>query len=115
MLRIDVHAHMIPAKFVDGEEVRFPIDGGEPHVMPLRPLNNFDADTLYSVERRLRDMDEQGLDIHVISLQPMFTSLLPAERAIPIARQINDGFAEVVAGNPRRFLALAELPMQSPG
>ena len=114
MLRIDVHAHMIPAKFVEGEEVRFPADGGEPHVMPLRPVNNFDADTIYSVERRLHDMDDQGLDMHVISLQPMFTPLLPVDRAVQISRQINDAFAEVVAANPKRFLALADLPMQSP-
>jgi aminocarboxymuconate-semialdehyde decarboxylase len=114
MLRIDVHSHMIPAKFVEGEEVRFPLDGAVPYAMPLRPLNNFDADTLYSVDRRLHDMDEQGIDVHVISLQPMFTSLLPPEQGVPISRAINDGFAEVVAGNPKRFVALADLPMQSP-
>lgn len=114
MLRIDVHAHMIPAKFVDGEEVTFPIPGGEPHVMPLRPMNNFPDDSIYGIERRLRDMDEQGIDMHVISLQPMFVDHLPVERAIPISRAINDGFAEVVAANPKRFTAIANLPMQSP-
>ena len=79
MLRIDVHAHMIPAKFVDGQEVRVPIDGAEPHVMPLRPMNNFDGDMIYSIERRLSDMDEQDIDMHVISLQPMFTDALPVD------------------------------------
>jgi aminocarboxymuconate-semialdehyde decarboxylase len=114
MLRIDVHAHMIPATFVQGDEVHFPLDGGAPHVMPLRPMNNFDADTIYSVQRRLRDMDAQGMDMHVISLQPMFTPSLPVERAVQISRRINNAFAEVVAGNPKRFVALADLPMQSP-
>ncbi len=114
MLRIDVHAHMIPAKFVDGQEVRFPVDGGEPHVMPLRPMNNFPDDSIYGIERRLRDMDAQGIDMHVISLQPMFVDHLPVERAVPISRAINDGFAEVVAANPKRFTAIANLPMQSP-
>jgi aminocarboxymuconate-semialdehyde decarboxylase len=114
MLRIDVHAHMIPATFVQGDEVHFPLDGAAPHVMPLRPMNNFDADTIYSVERRLRDMDAQGMDVHVISLQPMFTPSLPVERAVQISRRINNAFAEVVAGNPKRFVALADLPMQSP-
>jgi aminocarboxymuconate-semialdehyde decarboxylase len=114
MLRIDVHAHMIPAKFVDGEEVTFPIAGGEPHVMPLRPMNNFPDDSIYGIERRLGDMDEQGIDMHVISLQPMFVDHLPVERAVPISRAINDGFAEVVSVNPKRFTAIANLPMQSP-
>lgn len=115
MLRIDVHAHMIPAAFVHGEEVRYPLDGSDDvHTMPLRPLNNFDGDSLYSVERRLRDMDAQGIDVHVISLQPMFTDALPVERAVPICRSINNAFAEVVAANPGRFVAIAHLPMRSP-
>jgi aminocarboxymuconate-semialdehyde decarboxylase len=115
MLRIDVHAHMIPAKFVRGEEVHYPLDGsGDTHVMPLRPQPNFADDTIYSVERRLRDMDAQGIDMHVISLQPMFTDGLPPGRAIAICRGINNAFAEVVAANPKRFAAIATLPMQAP-
>jgi aminocarboxymuconate-semialdehyde decarboxylase len=115
MLRIDVHAHMIPARFVQGDEVRYPLDGSdEVHTMPLRPQPNFPDDSIYSVERRLRDMDAQGIDMHIISLQPMFADHLPAERAVRVCRGINDAFAEVVAGNPKRFLALANLPMQSP-
>jgi aminocarboxymuconate-semialdehyde decarboxylase len=77
-------------------------------------MNNFPDDSIYGIERRLRDMDEQGIDMHVISLQPMFVDHLPVERAIPISRAINDGFAEVVAANPKRFTAIANLPMQSP-
>jgi aminocarboxymuconate-semialdehyde decarboxylase len=114
MLRIDAHAHMIPAKFVSGQEVTFPVASGEPHVMPLRPMNNFPDDSIYGIERRLRDMDAQGMDMHVISLQPMFADHLPVERAVPICRAINDAFAEVVAANPKRFVAIANLPMQSP-
>jgi aminocarboxymuconate-semialdehyde decarboxylase len=115
MLRIDVHAHMIPAAFVHGDEVRYPLDGsGEVHVMPLRPQPNFPDDSIFSVERRLRDMDEQGIDMHAISLQPMFTDHLPPERAVRVCRSINNAFAEVVSANPQRFVALANLPMQAP-
>jgi aminocarboxymuconate-semialdehyde decarboxylase len=108
---------MIPAKFVHAEEVRFPLDGtGEHHVRPLWPAGNvnYPDDTLYNVERRLRDMDAQGLDMHVLSLQPMFTYGLAPERAIPVCRGINNAFAEVVAGHPDRFIALADVPLQSP-
>jgi aminocarboxymuconate-semialdehyde decarboxylase len=115
MLRIDVHAHMIPAPFVQGDEVHFPLAGsGETHTLPLRPMNNFPDDSIYSIERRLRDMDAQGIDMHVISLQPMFADALPVDRAIRVCRGINNAFAQVVAANPQRFLALANLPMQSP-
>jgi aminocarboxymuconate-semialdehyde decarboxylase len=114
-MRIDVHAHMIPAAFVDGDEVHYPLAGtDEVYTLPLRPMRNFDADTIYSVERRLRDMDAQGIDMHALSLQPMFMDALPPERAVRICHSINDAFAEVVWKNPDRFVALAALPMRSP-
>ncbi len=114
-MRIDVHAHMIPAPFIDGDQVHYPLDGsGEVYTLPLRPMNNFDADTIYSVERRLRDMDAQGVDMHAFSLQPMFLDGLPVDKAIRISRSINNAFAAVVAAHPKRFVALATLPMQSP-
>jgi aminocarboxymuconate-semialdehyde decarboxylase len=114
-MRIDTHSHMIPAKFVNGEEVHFPLDGSnEVHTRPLHTAFNYEDDTLYSIERRLRDMDVQGIDMHVISLQPMFTYALPPERAIPVCRSINNAFAEVVAGHSKRFIAFADVPMQSP-
>jgi aminocarboxymuconate-semialdehyde decarboxylase len=106
---------MIPAAFVEGDEVHYPLEGGgEAITMPLRPQPNFDGDSIYSVERRLRDMDAQGLDMHVISLQPMFADALPAEVAVRVCRSINNAFADVVAANPQRFVALANLPMVSP-
>ena len=114
-MRIDTHSHMIPAKFVHGEDVHFPLDGtSEVHTRPLHLVFNYEDDTLYNVERRLRDMDAQGIDMHVISLQPMFTYALPLERAIPVCRGINNAFAEVVQANRDRFIALADVPLQSP-
>lgn len=114
-MRIDVHSHIVPEAFVHGDEVHYPLDGtSEVHMMPLRPAHNFEAETMYNVPRRLRDMDAQGIDMHVLSLQPIFTPSLPVERAIPISRGINNAFAEIVAASPKRFIALADLPMQSP-
>jgi aminocarboxymuconate-semialdehyde decarboxylase len=114
-MKIDVHAHIIPEAFVEGDTVHFPLDGSsEVETRPLRPLQNFEPETMYSVSRRLRDMDEGNVDMHVLSLQPMFTYALPPERALPVSRGINNAFAEIVQQNPGRFLALADLPMHSP-
>jgi len=113
-MKIDVHAHMIPEAFVDGDEVRFPLDGtGEVHTRPLRPVN-FERETMFNVERRLRDMDERNVDMHVLSLQPLFTYSLPPDQGLRVSRSINNAFAEVVSKNPSRFIALADLPMHSP-
>lgn len=112
---IDVHSHIVPEAFVRGEEFHFPIEGTpEFHRRPMRPLNNFDGDSMYSVTRRLRDMDDQGIDMHVMSLQPMFTPSLPPDVALGVSRGVNNAFAEIVAQQPDRFIALADLPMQTP-
>ena len=114
-MKIDVHAHIIPESFVDGDEVHFPLDGDDEVVSrPLSPLSNFERETMYSVPRRLRDMDERNVDIHVLSLQPMFTYSLAPERALRACRSINNAFADIVQQNPDRFIALADLPMHSP-
>ena len=112
-MRIDVHAHMMPEVFVEGDEVRIPInDSGRLHTRALN-ATNFDRETI-DVGRRLQDMDAQGIDIHVVSLQPMFTVALPVEEAVAVSRAINNAFADVVAEHPKRFKALADLPLHSP-
>ena len=63
------------------------------------------------IEQRLRDMDENGIDLQVLSCtQPV--QLLPTEEAISAARRVNDGFADAIAQHPGRFGGLAILPWQ---
>jgi predicted TIM-barrel fold metal-dependent hydrolase len=66
-------------------------------------------------DRRLREMDENGIEMMLLSLNA------PAVQAIPdpvqaqaIARQANDYLAEQVAKRPDRFQGLAALAMQDP-
>ncbi|GAA5040220.1 hypothetical protein HNP84_005150 [Thermocatellispora tengchongensis] len=65
-------------------------------------------------ELRLADMDDQGVDVAVLSLNtPGVQNLAPAD-AVSLAREANDALAEIVAGNPRRFQALAAIPTPAP-
>lgn len=64
---------------------------------------------------RLADMDDQGVDVAVLSLpSPGVSNLAPAD-AVPVARDANDALADVVASHPDRYQALAAVPTSSPG
>lgn len=65
-------------------------------------------------EERLRQMDELGIDMHVLSLTSPGVQMLPADRAIALAEQTNDRMAETVARNPYRFAGLASFAPQDP-
>jgi 2,3-dihydroxybenzoate decarboxylase len=63
---------------------------------------------------RLKEMDEAGIDVQVISHAPPATQWLDAAAAVPLAKAANDRLKKVVDGNPRRFAAFATLPTPDP-
>jgi len=78
--------------------------GDEPFAQRLRDVG----------DRRLADMDDQGVDVHVLSLASPGVQNLTAADAVTAGREANDALAEVVAGNPERFQALAAIPTPAP-
>ena len=70
---------------------------------------------LTSVEQRLRDMDKMGVDVQAISCSPFqFMYSLDPELGARSARAVNENLAAIVARHPRRFVALANVPLQAP-
>jgi predicted TIM-barrel fold metal-dependent hydrolase len=65
-------------------------------------------------DRRLADMDEQGIDVAVLSLATPGVQNLAAADAVRVAREANDALAEIVAARPDRFQAFAAIPTSSP-
>lgn len=66
-------------------------------------------------DHRLREMDDTGIDLQVLSLTvPGMQIDIDAELACANARFVNDYTANVVAGNPDRFAGFAVLPLQDP-
>ncbi|MFI6049011.1 amidohydrolase family protein [Streptomyces violascens] len=65
-------------------------------------------------DARLADMDDQGLDVAVLSLATPGVQNLAAADAEHVAREANDALAEIVHANPERFQALAAIPTPSP-
>jgi hypothetical protein len=65
-------------------------------------------------ERRLADMDRAGIDMQVLSHTHPSPEILPAARAIPLCRRVNDEIVEAVARYPKRFAGFATLPVADP-
>ena len=69
---------------------------------------------LTTVEQRLRDMDKMGMDVQAISSSPaQFMYWLDPELGAKTARAVNENLASIVARHPDRFVALANVPLQS--
>ena len=65
-------------------------------------------------EWRLREMDEAGIDVQVLSMAGNALYQLDPETAVKTATGINDRLAEAVKVHPARFAAFACLPTTSP-
>jgi len=64
--------------------------------------------------RRLKEMDEVGIDVQVLSHGAPATQKLPADIAVDLTRAVNDRLAKVCAANPKRFAGFAALPTAVP-
>jgi predicted TIM-barrel fold metal-dependent hydrolase len=63
---------------------------------------------------RLKQMDEAGIDIQVLSHGAPSTQKLSADIAAKLTTEVNDRLAKVCAANPKRFAAFAALPTADP-
>jgi len=65
-------------------------------------------------ELRIREMDEAGIDVQVLSHAAPSTQRLDAATAVPLAKRANDRLHETVRAHPDRFAAFAALPTADP-
>lgn len=119
---VDLHAHVVlrdafgaagrygPFHGDDGDGVEY-FTVGEYTMKPIPYRGSIFMD----VERRLAAMDRVGIDLQLLSPNPLtFYGGIEAEPAIDIAHATNDALAALVAEHPRRLLGAAQLPMQDP-
>jgi len=122
-LRIDVHTHILPAVIPDfharygyGDWISLQKTpegttkmwkGGK--VFRVVEPNCFDCG------ERIKDCDQYNVDVQVLSTVPvMFSYWAKPEHGLEMARYLNDDLAETVKTNPKRFVGLCTLPLQSP-
>ncbi len=122
-LKIDIHTHILPENWPDLEQrygyggfVRLEHEGPGCARMVIdgKGFRRID-DACWSPERRLADCDRTGVHVQVLSTVPvMFSYWAKPEHGHDLARLLNDHIASVVEPNPRRFVGLGTLPLQSP-
>ena len=71
-------------------------------------------DDVYDPKRKLKDMDEAGVDMALLSTNIPPPCMLAPELGNKGAQAINDAIAELVDAHPHRFAGLACLPWQNP-
>ncbi|MDH4190922.1 MAG: amidohydrolase family protein [Betaproteobacteria bacterium] len=65
-------------------------------------------------ELRIREMDEAGIAIQVLSHGAPALQRMNAETAVPLARRANDRLKQTVDAHPDRFAGFAALPTADP-
>lgn len=63
---------------------------------------------------RIREMDEAGIDIQVLSHGAPSTQKLPPDKAVEITQRTNDRLYDHIQYNPKRFAGFAALPTSNP-
>jgi aminocarboxymuconate-semialdehyde decarboxylase len=63
--------------------------------------------------RRLREMDEQGIDVEAISINPSWYKL-DRDKAAEVVKINNETLTELCAAHPDRFVGFASLSLQFP-
>jgi aminocarboxymuconate-semialdehyde decarboxylase len=125
MRKIDLHTHVLPPRLPRWKE-QFGYGGFiqlDPHQACRARMLRDDGTFFREIEHncwdpaaRLKECDQAGVDVQVLSTVPvMFSYWAQPEDGLTVARYLNDHLAELVRGNPKRFVALGTLPLQAPG
>jgi aminocarboxymuconate-semialdehyde decarboxylase len=121
-MRVDFHTHIIPENFSELTQ-RF---GGEKwptlertcacgaNIMIAGKVFREVTDQVWDAEKRIKDMEREGVDIQVLSPIPVtFSYWAPAEQAEILARVQNDFIADLVSQYPTKFIGLGAVPLQN--
>lgn len=116
-MRIDVQTHVFPVEYAEllMHNPGWPTatKKGPDYLVTYGDVQAFmlKMDT-YTLDRKLRDMDQAGVDVSVLSVNMPGPELLLPELGVRGARICNDYLADTVARYPDRFCGLACLPWQ---
>ena len=120
-MNIDIHAHFVPA-----DSLRVASEIGKRHGMKLeknergreivsragKPYLTQPKTEFSDLDLRLSIMDSQGVDMQALSpASTYFFYWMAAEESLAYAQWLNERFAEAVAKNPTRLVALGSVPM----
>jgi len=115
-MKIDIHSHIFDRRYFEAMWRDFALERSTtPQGQTLMRRNGYTymwyREPFFDVDHRLRVMDEQGIDMRVLSLSSPNVYDWPRERQVEIARLMNDATAAIVARHPDRFAGVGSLPL----
>jgi len=116
---IDVHNHFYPMKYVEAvaqssAQIRVTYDkDGNPELHSPGDINVV-VPGHRDITHRDAALSKAGVDHHLFSFTCPGVVVEPPQRAVELARIINDEFAAITRAYPGRFTALATLPLNHP-
>ena len=118
-MRIDCQSHIFPDAYIEilAQNPHPPqvIRSGSEAVVTYGDVQTFRLqDDAYDPKRKLKDMDEAGVDMALLSVNIPPPCMLAPELGNRGAQAINDAIAELVDIYRDRFAGLACLPWQNP-
>ena len=115
---ITLEEHYSDQRIMDANNVfqkkRPPMSPEREEAMKFLMSRSFPGEELLDFESRLRYMDENRIDVQVLSFTSPVSDLVPAEEAVKICRQANDITKQHMDEYPGRFQGFAALPMADP-
>ena len=118
---IDVHTHIVPEKLPDFTRragganwpVMDPVDSCSARVMVAGKNFRTVTDQCWSVQRRLGDMETEGVTRQVLSPMPkLFSYAFAPQDTRDFCRAVNETIATMVQAAPDRFYGLGIVPLQ---
>ena len=91
-----------------------PMSPEQEEAMKFLMSRAFPGPELLDFEHRLKYMDDNKIDVQVLSFVRPVSDLVPPEEAVKIIRQVNDITKSHIDEHPDRFLGFAELAMCDP-
>lgn len=120
-LKVDFHTHIISEDFLNLAEKygddRFPVlektcDCGANIMIKGNKFRDI-TNNAWAADERIKEMDEEGIDIQVLSPIPVTLSYwAEPEQGLELAIFQNDFIASITKEHPKRFIGLGTVPLQ---
>jgi aminocarboxymuconate-semialdehyde decarboxylase len=113
---IDIHAHFVDPHYLEDLKrvLKLDIEQTSDGKTLMRHHGHTLAWTrpdMFDVAARLRDMDEKGIDMRVLSVSTPNVYPWQGAEQVRMARHVNDALAKLCRAHPDRFVGLASLPL----